>query len=952
MTNNSFAGSCLKFTLLAKFFEGLDSWAAAEKLSPVHLNAYTAFLNTEKEKMRYDAFFRGTDADIYIPLWASVSCGGDGCLNNETTLEVLKLYAKTGYEPIDMDQNPPDYIGQLFRFAAYLCACSLHQNEQTEKDYFKDCVEQLTDKFLLPTTLAVVRGLDKYLPESLFAAFEEDLKNAFAPFIEISTEQLYAAAPEWQQALAEGPNKSRELQQAENVYTCGGNNCGGRCSICATVQENCLLRVEPSVKQGDPQLRMCVRGRSYRKTYMDPRRLRYPMIRVGERGEGKFRRISWEEAVDYIADEWVRIRDTYGVGSRYVNYATGEQGALRADHLMKRMLNVDGGRLDYYGTYSNHCTQYVTPYIYGDIFSGNSVEDVLNTKLLILWGHNPTETITGSQRAYYTALAKEKGLRVIVIDPRQSDSAISIADEWIGIRPSTDGALADAMAYTIWSEGLQNQEFMDRYCLGFDEDHMPEGTAPEKCYRNYLFGGQDGIVKDAEWASEITGIPAETIRRLAIEYATTKPACLLPGLGSQRIGNGEQTVRGIAVLPCLTGNIGIPGGGAAGTTMAIEEPGVMLPQGKNNYPGVISCFLWTKAIEHGTEMTRKADHIKGMERLDTNIKMIFNLAGNCLINQHSDINETTRILKDTGKCEFIVCSDVFMTASAKFADILLPGASFLEYDDIIGSSRRGHFLLSCNKTVQPLFASRTEYEWLTEVAAKIGIYDAFTEGNATRMDWLRTLYAELQTKMPEVPDFETFRREGGLTYRNPKTYIAYEKQIKDPENYRFGTPSGKIEIYSQQLEAFEEPERIPALPKYVPCPEGPADALRAEYPLQLIGWHTKRRCHSIHDRNGWLEEAEPHCMWINPADAETRGIRDGERVTVFNARGELEITAKVTERIIAGVVGISQGAWYSPDADGIDRRGCINVLTSLEPTPLSKGNPQHTNLVDVMAAKA
>ena len=944
-----YAGLWLKCSSLSRFFAGLDIWYEKEQLIPVLEGIQAGLSKDPLIRQEYDDLFCGTNADVYVPLWASVCVKENGCLLDETTLEIIKLYKKFGYKAVDMNGNPPDYIGQLLRFAAYLTACISHSifvgNDSSEEEAV---LNDLLSKYIADTVDAVAKAIESQSSTGFFLSVANALRalpgESFKARLNVED---VSAALECLDSYRSGRSEEIPVGKARDVITAGRNNCGGRCSIRATEQEGCLLNITSSCAIGDPELRMCVRGRAYRKTYMSGQRLRYPMIRIGRRGEGRFRRVSWEGAVSFIAQESKRIKEMYGPGSRFVVYSTGSQGVMRPDHLAKRLLNCDGGRLDYYGTYSNHCTNYVTPYIYGDFFSGNSVEDLLNTKLLILWANNPSESIQGSQRAYYTALAKEKGMKIIVIDPRQSDSALAIADEWIGIRPSTDGALADSMAYVILSEKLEDRHFMDTYCIGFDEDHMPEGVPKELNYTNYLFGGLDGIIKDPSWGESITGVPAETIIKLAREYATTKPACLLPGLGNQRTGNGEQTVRGMAALTCLTGNIGIPGGSAAGAGIAMEEPGPRLPLGDNAYPGIISCFLWPRAVEDGPSMTQKDDHIQGMERLGSSIKMIFNLAGNCLINQHSNINDSKRILEDTEKCELIVSSDVFMTASARFADVLLPAPSFLEDDDIVGANITGHYLLCCNKVVEPLFGCRTEYQWMSELSKELGIYEAFTEGRKTQEDWLKYLFEDLKTKNSRLPDYEIFRKNGGCTYHDAPCYIAYEKQIRDPEHYKFSTPSGKIEICSKRLYDFNDPDRIPAIPSYTPCPEGPDDPLKKKYPLQLIGWHTKWRCHSIHGNNKMLEEVEPHRLWMHPDDAAIRNISDGDTVKVFNARGEIEIKAKITERIIKGVVAMPQGAWYKPGKDGIDRGGCINSLTSSEPTPLSKGNPQHSNLVEV-----
>ena len=178
--------------------------------------------------------------------------------------------------------------------------------------------------------------------------------------------------------------------------------------------------------------------------------------------------------------------------------------------------------------------------------------------------------------------------------------------------------------------------------------------------------------------------------------------------------------------------------------------------------------------------------------------------------------------------------------------------------------------------------------------------------------------------------------------------MAFEKQIKDFENNKFPTPSGKIEIFSKRLYDMKDPE-IPAIPKYVKTWEGPEDELREKYPLQLFGWHSKKSVNSIF--NNFNEETmgdlAKHRLWINVEDAEDRKIKDGDKVKVFNSRGQLIIEARVTDKIMKGVAAMPQGGWYKPDEKGLDKGANINVLTKQHPTPLAKGNPQHTNLVEV-----
>jgi len=736
------------------------------------------------------------------------------------------------------------------------------------------------------------------------------------------------------------------------IPTSGSNNCGGRCVIKAHVKDGVVIRLttdEGTEDEASTTLaRACVRGRAYRQTYFHPDRLKYPMKRIGKRGEGKFERISWEEAIDTIASETKRIKEKYGPASRYVHYATGVSATIRGNNLVSRLLSLDGGYLGYYNSYSTAATAIATPYTYGTSNTGNTPDDWVNSKLIILWGHNPAETIFGTTM-YPLRKAKEAGAKIIVVDPRYSDTAISLADEWIPLLPGTDNAVMDAMAYVMITEGLHDQGFLDKYALGFDGEHMPKGISSKESYKSYILGESDGIPKTPEWAEKISKTPANTIINLAREYAKTKPAALIQGWGPQRNAYGEQIVRGATVLAAMTGNIGINGGWASGAGYAsrISIPSVPIPE--NPFEGKIPLFLWTDAIVRGTEMGAK-DGVKGVKKLTSNIKMIFNLAGNTLINQHSDHNRTAEILKDENKVEFIVVSDIFMTPSAKFADILLPGDTVFERNNITTPWTYGDFVLYANKVVDPPFECKFEYEWLKEVAEKLGLKDEFTEGNETNEDWTRWIVKGIRENHPDFPSFEEFREKGIYRFKFDKPLVAFKEQIENPENNPFPTPSGKIEIFSQRLYDMKTPKEIPAIPKYISSWEGPEDPLTKKYPLQCIGHHIKRRCHSTHDNNPWGEEVEPQSIWINPIDAENRNIKDGDIVRAFNDRGIVQLPAKVTNRIMPGVTSIPQGAWWTPDENGVDIRGSINTLTTHRPTPLAKGNPQHTNLIEVEKA--
>ena len=209
------------------------------------------------------------------------------------------------------------------------------------------------------------------------------------------------------------------------------------------------------------------------------------MKRIGKRGSGKFERISWDEATDLVAENIERTKKLYGPESRFLLYGTGVCGIMNPGNMMTRILSLTGGYLDAYNSYSSACVTSISEYVYGNATGGHSAACQLDTKLMILWSSNPAETIFGPERNYYLSQLKKKGVRIIAIDPRLSQTGASYADEWFALKPSTDAALADAMAYVIFEEGLQDQKFMDTYCIGFDENHMPEGIPKEESYRSY-----------------------------------------------------------------------------------------------------------------------------------------------------------------------------------------------------------------------------------------------------------------------------------------------------------------------------------------------------------------------------------------------------------------------------------------------------------------------------------
>ncbi len=750
------------------------------------------------------------------------------------------------------------------------------------------------------------------------------------------------------------------------VWSSCNVNCGSRCPLRLTVADGTITRVDPDDTGddtlGNQQIRACVRGRAIRTRVYSADRIKYPMKRVGKRGEGQFERISWDEALDAVAEALKNTISKYGNEAVYFHYGSGSTGGnISKRGTWPRLLALMGGYLNYYGTYSTAQIQYASPYTYGTMASSNSLGDAVNSKLVVFWGNNPLETrMSGGGETFAVQTARrEAGARVIVIDPRLSETAVSVADEWVALRPGTDAALVAGMAHVMITENLQDQEFLDTYCVGFDEQHMPEGAPANASYKSYVLGfGPDGVEKTPEWAAKITGVPAETIVRVAREIALAKPCAITQGWGPQRQANGENQSRAIFMMAIMTGNVGLLGGGIGAREGYYSLPVASFPLLDDPVKTMISCFSWTDAIKRGPEMTATADGVQGKDKLDVGIKMIIVNASNTLINQHSDTGETTKILQDESLCESIVVIDNQLTPSAKFADILLPDTTNLEQTDLVpgGSASDMGYVIWADKAIEPLFESKTGYDMCTMLAEKLGIKDDFTEGR-TQDDWVQYLYDGTKKSVPDLPAPDELRAMGVWRQKNPAgTTIGLASFRKDPVKNPLKTPSGKIEIYSAALAkiaatwTLPDGDKITALPEYTPTWEGVDDPLREKYPLQLIGHHFKGRTHSSYGNSPWLKEAHHQVVWINTEDAKARGIENDDLVQVFNDRGRIELPAKVTPRIAPGVVSCPQGAWYAPEADGVDRGACVNTLTSLHPSPLAKGNPQHTNLVEIVKA--
>ncbi|MDO4502384.1 MAG: molybdopterin-dependent oxidoreductase [Coriobacteriia bacterium] len=767
-------------------------------------------------------------------------------------------------------------------------------------------------------------------------------------------------------------------------------NCGGNCIFQWHSRDGKALYMETD-NIGDEalQARACLRGRSMRRWLNHPDRLLYPMKRVGKRGSGEFERISWDEALDIIHDKLSGIIKDYGNESIYVIYATGMYSSMGRNPI-RRVLSLVGGFTNQGADYSTHMLQTVMPYMYGSGANidenGNHVtlkkpatafspydnvnassfsEAALRSDLVVMFGNSPAETRMGGANAVWDfARVREevtkRGGKIINIDYRLNETSSGHPDEWLPIRPGTDAALCSAIAHEWIVNGQVDEKWVNKHCVGYDESTMPKSAkGKNKSYKDYIMGkAADGVEKTPEWAAEITMVPADKIRELAATIAGAKAPFICQGWGSQRHTNGEETTRAICMLPILIGQMGKPG---TNTGQREAEPPVYLVGSlpyTNPVTATIPVYQWANAVDHGRDFTATNSGLTGADKLGTDIKCIINYAGNCITNQHGDINYTHELLQDESKCEFILGWDTVMTDSAKYADILLPDAMRSEQMNMQTQGYSEYYTAVVVGTAaqEAPGECRSSYDVCADLAERFGKRKEFTEGK-THDQWIEELYKAGAAADGQMPSWDEIV-EQGVYKREVAPAIGLKNFCEDPENFPLGTPSGKIEIYSETLDKLNdtwelaEDEHIYALPEFHPGFHGYGE-VTDEFPLYGVGFHHKSRTHSSFGFIEDLEKVARQQAWINPATAAQYGVSNGDTVKVTSPAGAITIEAFVTHRIVPGCVAIPQGSWHNADmfGDQVDKGGCVNTLTSYKPSPLAKGNgTAHSFIVSLAKA--
>jgi anaerobic dimethyl sulfoxide reductase subunit A len=758
------------------------------------------------------------------------------------------------------------------------------------------------------------------------------------------------------------------------VVTSCDHNCGSRHMLVAHKKGDVIVRLSTDdgrYQEGGkigldteekPQLRACLRGRSYRARLYSPERLLYPMMRVGERGEGKFKRVSWDEALDHVAKKMVELKQKYGPTAILdQGYAGTSYGVLhksdQIEGLLSRFLGMFGCRTNSWSVPSYQATTFSSRMTFGTISDGNEDDTFAHAKLIIMWGWNPAYTFHGGNTFYYMRLAKQRGCKFVVVDPQYTDSAASYDAWWIPIKPNTDAAMLAGMAHHIFVNNWQDQKFIDKFVQGMDAGTTPEKFADKENFKDYILGKNDGIPKTPEWAEKICGVAAVDIKKLAEMYATTKPAALKASWSPGRASYGEQYNRMAAALQAMTGNIGILGGCAEGVGKGWHAEAVAYPYDEyaNVWYGSIKSDRWAHCVLNYPNVKREEvglwprdDELDGKI---PNIKAIF-WHGSDWFNQLTNVNKEIQAIK---KLELVVCMDSTITPSGLWADVLFPIATHFERQDVALPWYKGHYYIHRPKVIEPLGESRTDFQVFTELAYRIEKLDPtvkdfgkrynpkaerdyFANSDATDEAYLTAWWSDKVQKHQGVTmSWETFKQHGVYKFVLDRPHIAFEEQIS--QGVPFETPSGKIEILSGTLANIKDWTKtqygyeIPYIPKWIEPFESLNHEKAKKFPFHMITPHPRWRTHSIFHNIPWLRETYQQEVTISTRDAAKLGIKTGDIVEVWNERGKVVVPAYVTERCMPDVVVLFEGAWMDLAKDGTDRAGNPDFLTLDEPSP-------------------
>lgn len=784
--------------------------------------------------------------------------------------------------------------------------------------------------------------------------------------------------------------------------------CGSRCLNRSYVVDGIVVRQGTDNTHEDsedfPQQRSCLKGRSARWYVTSADRLKYPMKRKswqpgggenshGEmRGKDEWERISWDEAIDYIVAELTRVRDTYGnramLATGYLDPRLGNGSWLGS-----AILNLFGGCLTSWGQESGGGAFLTSNMMLGEWATGmlHSSDRMAfrHSKLVVLWGYNPAWSCGGNTIYNFIVGKKKSGAKVILVDSWFNPTAQALVDEWIPCRPGTDGAMLEAIAYELIQNDWVDHDFLDRCCVGYDADHMPDDAKTDENFKDYILGVYDGVPKTPERASAICGASADVIKNLAKQMGTIKPMALKASMGPARTYYGNRFTQLFYTIGWMTGSCGLLGAETvigAGTSKAYFGAGAkgMIRLGSSGYEfypngictearsgGQIGAGKLNPDQEYGIAHAELFSAIldgeytaagHNGEKRPCDIKVIYR------DNPHGVASQFTggsRAEDAYRKVEFVCVHDIVFNNEARLADIVLPIQTPLELDISTWYTHSPtEFLIAGSKVMEPYYESKTDAEIYYMIADKLGLGEdvvprmSVKQGEFNKIAGTQVLQDDGETFAPLVSiteeDLKNFEVEGkpqdGVVpiaelfengcYQIPRTpddnyTFFYGKEFReDPEANPLKTRSGKNEIYCQTLKDYQELigfHDVDALPKYKPALQGYEEKRDSGDELfQMITLHHIRQAHSIYSTSRQLNEVFSNDLLMSEYDVERLGFSKGEWVLITSPKTGGKVARRLNSlpNIMPGVVILGQGNQRHIDPEtGVDIGGCANTLT-------------------------
>ena len=657
--------------------------------------------------------------------------------------------------------------------------------------------------------------------------------------------------------------------------------CPGGCGVSIKLVDGKIEKISPI--KGHPVGVICIRGVHAKEIVYSDDRLKYPLLRVGERGEGKFQRISWDEALDRIADAFQKIKKEFGAEAVMTYFGRGSFDNNLTDVFGSRGLSVQGTSsfIFPFGSPNASGCSAVCYVSYGIFAAASTIgadmestyPDFANTDLVLIWGANPP-TDSPPDKVKKILDAKKRGAKVVVIDHMRSDMAKK-ADQWIGVRSGTDGALALSMMNVLINEGLYDKEFVQNWTVGFEE------------LRDYV------QQFPPEVAEGITRVPRETIVQTARSIARAKGASLVMYTGLEYTNSGVQNIRSVLSLWGITGNLDVPGGLVFRPRSKVRFPRIRLDPprgakaiGSDRYP--LFCDLLKsaqfmeapRAILNGDPYPVKALLIVGASLL-------------------TSLPNPELWKKCFRKLDFMATFDRFMTADGMYADIVLPATTNFEN---LGYQRYpGGYCQLRQRVIEPIGEARSGFLFLTQLAQRLGYGGLFPATEEERVGFAfkdGPVSVEDLKAHPEGIRYDASRLE----------YRKYARGLlRSDGKVGFNTPSGRLELVSSLLQKYG----YDGLPVYVEPTEGPLGSpeLYTRYRLVLnTGARLQSAFRSQHLNIPGLLKLQPKPqVLINPVDAGARGISDGNKVWVESPRGRVGVWARVTDDVLTGQVELNVG---------------------------------------------